>query len=204
MEKLIALSFDDGPNTTVTRKMLDVLEKYGIRASFFLISDNINEESTESVRRAMSLGCDIQNHSRTHQDMTKFTDEQIVEEIRYTDERVTEITGSVPVFFRPPFICVNDDMFRLIQKPFICGIGSEDWEPDITADEIYSRALSRAKHGAIMLLHDGKFNEKTVTAANKLIPELKAQGYEFVTVPEIFARCGVEPKVGKMYSTVFD
>ncbi|MBQ5310706.1 MAG: polysaccharide deacetylase family protein [Oscillospiraceae bacterium] len=204
MEKLIALSFDDGPNTTATVKTLDVLEKHGVRASFFLISNNINEESTAMVRRALSLGCDIQNHSRTHCDMTKLTAEQIADEIRYTDEKITEITGKVPTFFRPPYICVNDTMYDTIDKPFICGIGSEDWEHDITAEEVYRRALERACPGAIMLLHDSPDNDHTYIAVDMLIPELKKQGYTFVTVPEIFERSGIVPQTGKMYSTVYD
>ena len=97
----IALTFDDGPNTTITPQVLDILEEHGIAASFFLIADNINPESAQQVRRAMSLGCDIQNHSRTHGFMNQMTPEQIREEICFCSDRIIEITGKAPTFFRP-------------------------------------------------------------------------------------------------------
>lgn len=192
--KVIALTFDDGPNTTTTNEVLDVLEKYGIKASFFLIGNNINDESAKAVKRAYDMGCEIGNHSRSHSYMDKLTAEEIAEEVTYVNEKVVEITGEAPTFFRPPYIAVNDTMFETIEMPFIAGYGANDWEDRVPADRRALMVLRQAKNGAIILLHDAKGNSKTVEALDTIIPELQAQGYEFVTISEVFRECGAEPK----------
>lgn len=199
----IALTFDDGPNTTTTDQVLDILEEHGIVASFFLIADNINPESTRQVRRAVSLGCDIQNHSRTHGFMDKMTPEQIREEIRFCSEKITEITGKSPAFFRPPYIAVNQTLFDEVDLTFICGVGCEDWVPDVPADERARRVLASAEDGEIVLLHDMTGNTHTVEALKTIIPELKNRGFTFCTVPQLFAECGITPVRNRIYSNVF-
>ncbi|MDE5564823.1 MAG: polysaccharide deacetylase family protein, partial [Oscillospiraceae bacterium] len=129
--KLIALTFDDGPNTTTTAAVLDVLEKYDVTASFFLIGDNITDESAAMVRRAYDIGCEINSHSRTHSYMSGMTAEEIRGEIEYTDNAVYEIIGTYPQFFRPPYIDVSQTMYDAIDKPFICGIGCGDASSDV-------------------------------------------------------------------------
>lgn len=191
--KVIALTFDDGPNTTTTNEVLDVLEKYGIKASFFLIGNNIDDESAKAVKRAYDMGCEIGNHSRSHSYMDKLTAEEIAEEVTYVNEKVIEITGEAPTFFRPPYIAVNDKMFETIEMPFIAGYGANDWEDRVTADRRALMVLRQAKNGAIILLHDAKGNSQTVEALDTIIPELQAQGYEFVTISEVFRECGAEP-----------
>ena len=81
--KYIALTFDDGPNATTTNDVIDKLEKYDIVASFFLIGNNINDESAKAVKRAYDLGCEINNHSRTHSNMTELSAEDIRAEFEY-------------------------------------------------------------------------------------------------------------------------
>lgn len=192
--KVIALTFDDGPNTTTTNEVLDVLEKYGIKASFFLIGNNIDDESAKAVKRAYDMGCEIGNHSRSHSYMDKLTAEEIAEEVTYVNEKVIEITGEAPTFFRPPYIAVNDTMFEAIEMPFIAGYGANDWEDRVTADRRAKMVLRQAKNGAIILLHDAKGNSQTVEALDTIIPELQAQGYEFVTISEVFRECGAQPE----------
>ena len=199
----IALTFDDGPNTTITPQVLDILEEYGIVASFFLIADNITPESAQQVRRALSLGCDIQNHSRTHGFMDKMTPEQIREEIRYCSAKIIEITGKAPAFFRPPYIAVNQTLFDEVDLTFICGVGCEDWVPDVPADERAWRVLASAVDGEIVLLHDMTGNVNTVEALKVIIPELKKRGFSFCTVPQLFAECGVTPVRNRIYSNVY-
>ena len=118
--KLIALTFDDGPNTTTTNDVLDILEEYNAKASFFLIGDNINEESASSVKRAHDMGMEIDNHSKTHSNMSKMQAEEVKAEITYVDEKVKEITGEYPKFFRPPFIDVSQSLYDAVDLPFIC------------------------------------------------------------------------------------
>lgn len=200
--KYIALTFDDGPNTTTTNEVIDMLEKHEIIASFFLIGNNINEESAKAVKRAYDMGCEINNHSQTHSNMTEFTEEQIKSEIQTTEDKIFEITGEHSKFFRPPYISVNDTMFDSIDMPFIAGIGANDWEDRVTAEMRARMILKQAKDGDIILLHDAQGNSKTVEALDTIIPELKKQGYKFVTVSELFKAKGIEPDMTKVYTNV--
>ena len=197
---VIALTFDDGPNTVITPQVLDLLEEYGIVASFFLIAQNITAESAEVVRRAKAMGCDIENHTVTHPFMDRMSVEEIRKEVDGCTEKIVEITGEAPKFFRPPFIAVSKAMYDQIDMTFICGAGCEDWVPTITAEQRAGRVLADAEDGQIVLLHDMQWNQNTVEALKTIIPELKKRGYEFVTVTQLFERKNVIPKRGWLYS----
>lgn len=190
-KKLVALTFDDGPNTTTTNDVLDILEKYGVKASFFLIGVNINDDSAKAVKRAYDMGCDIGNHSKTHSNMTELTDEEIVDEIKYVDDRIYEITGEYPKYFRPPYIAVNNKMFDLIDETFINGFGVTDYDDRVTTEIRHMRVMKQVKDGAIILLHDAQGNSQTVEALDLIIPDLISEGYELVTLTELFERKGV-------------
>lgn len=200
--KYIALTFDDGPNSTTTNEVIDKLEKYGIVASFFLVGNNIDDESAKSVKRAYDLGCEIDNHSRTHSNMTELSAEEIKAEYDYTDGKVYEITGEHTKFFRPPYIAVHQIMFDNIDVPFIAGIGANDWEDRVTAEMRARMILKQAKDGDIILLHDAEGNSMTVEALDTIIPELQKQGYKFVTVTELFRAKGIKPDMEKVYTNV--
>ena len=197
---MIALTFDDGPNTVITPLVLDLLEEHGIVASFFLIARNITPESAEVVRQAQAMGCDIENHSVTHPFMNRLTVEQIRDEVDTCTEKIVEITGKAPKFFRPPFIAVNREMYDSIDLTFICGAGCEDWVPTVTAEQRAERVLANAEDGQIVLLHDMQGNQNTVDALKTIIPELKKRGYEFVTVSQLFEKKNVIPQRGWLYS----
>ena len=203
-KKYIALTFDDGPNTTTTNEVLDVLEQYGIKGSFFLIGNNINDESAKSVKRAYDMGCDIGNHSKSHPYMNELSVEEINEEIDYVSERIVEITGEAPKFFRPPYIAINNTMYDAIDLTFISGFGCNDWDDKVTAERRAKIIIRQAQDGGIILLHDAQGNSKTVEALHTIIPELQAQGYEFVTLTELFEIKGVKLSAddGNLYSFV--
>lgn len=186
--KTIALTFDDGPSDTTTGQVLDVLEKHGVKGTFFLIGDNITEERIPLIKRALSLGCEAENHSKTHSDMTTLSREEIKAEIAYTSAKITAVTGRAPEFFRPPYILCNATMYESIDLVFISGYGCEDWEADASAEHRIERTLAQAEDGAIILLHDFEDNDKTVEALETIIPALRERGYEFVTVSELFRR----------------
>lgn len=188
----IAITFDDGPNATTTMEILDVLEKYQVRASFFLIGTNINDESAKSVKRAYDLGCDIENHSKTHSYMDKMTADEIKDEIAYVNDKVREITGTTPKFFRPPYIAVNNTMYDNIDMTFISGYGCNDWEDRVTAEYRAKYLEKKAADGVIFLLHDAEGNSKTVEALDKAIPILLEKGFQFATISELFELKGVE------------
>lgn len=188
---VIALTFDDGPNTTTTGEVLDLLEKYQVKASFFLIGNNINDESAKTVKRAYDMGCEINNHSKTHSYMNKMEAADIKAEADYVNEKVKEITGEPTKFFRPPYIAVNDVMYDNIDMPFICGIGCDDWNQNIDVDMRVVGIEGQIKDGAIILLHDSQGNSQTVEALDRIIPDLLEEGYQFATVSELFEAKGV-------------
>ncbi len=189
---VIALTFDDGPNTVTTVQVLNKLEEYGVTASFFLVGTNITDETKDIIKRAYDMGCEIDSHSKTHSYMNQMTADEIKEEISYVDDKLMEIIGKPAPFFRPPYIAVNDTMYQNIDKPFICGFGCDDWDPKVTIDERTERTLEQVQDGAIILLHDSYNNFQTVAALDKIIPALQEQGYRFVTVTELFNVKGVE------------
>lgn len=199
-DKVVALTFDDGPNTTTTNEVLDVLEKHQTVASFFLIGNNINDESAKSVKRAYDLGCEINNHSKTHGYMDKMTAEEIKSEVEYVDEKVFEITGEHTKFFRPPYIAVGDLMWENISVPFISGVGCNDWDNNVTVDKRVTIITRTVKDGSIILMHDAQGNSKTVEAVDKMIPALKEQGYKFTTVSGLFEAKGSTPVTRMIYS----
>lgn len=192
-KKYISLTFDDGPTIGITDKVLDILEENHVTASFFLIGELVTKETEYLVKRAYDMGCSIENHSKTHQFMTKLSEETIREEIKYTTDKIVEITGQEPMFFRPPYIVYDQKMYDNIDLFFICGYGCEDWVLEVSTQDRIDRMLEAAKPGQMILLHDMKDNINTVEALKVIIPKLKEQGYEFVNIRELFEKTGVTP-----------
>ncbi len=193
-KKYTALTFDDGPNTKVTPVVLDILEKYGVTASFFLIGSNITDESAAFAKRAHDMGCEINSHSLTHSDMTKMTAEEIKNEMRLTAEKIFNAVGEYPKFFRPPYISYNETMFANIDLPFICGYGVDDWDESVSVEKRIEGVINGARDGAIILLHDSDYNFATARAVDVIIPRLIEDGFEFVTVSKLFELMNVTPK----------
>ena len=202
--KYIALSFDDGPNLTTESKMLDVLAKHKVPATFFVIGNNINEESAANMKRALELGCEIGNHSLTHSMMSQMDEDQVKAEIQATSGMIEKITGQWPKFFRPPYIDVKPEMYDWIDLTFICGKGCDDWVDTVGKEARREGIIANAEPGAIYLLHDFEGNEATVEALDEAIPELKKQGYVFVTVAQLFEILKCAPDGHTMYSVVPD
>ena len=203
MEKmLIALTFDDGPNTVITPQILDILDEHKIKSTFFVNGRSIDEDSAKIMKRAHDSGHEICNHSENHRPMTELTAGEIRDEINSTTEKIVAVTGKTPRFFRPPYIAVNDLMHEVIDLTFIEGIGCEDWLITVSAEERCERILRQVHDGAIILLHDSDYNQLTVEALKMLLPKLLFLGYEFVTVSQLFDRKGVTPEKGKIYTTV--
>ena len=201
-KKLVALTFDDGPNTTTTMQVLDLIEQYGITASFYVVGNNINSETEKSMQRAAKLGCEIENHSRTHSVMTEMTAEEIAAEIKYTSDKIEAAVGRKPKFFRPPYIAFNELMYDTIDLTFICGNGAEDYLDEVTAEMRYERIMKQVCDGMVILLHDAEGNFRTVDAVKMLIPKLLEEGYEFVTTSQLFEKSGVTPAHKTIYTNV--
>ena len=202
--KYLALSFDDGPNVTTESKLLDVLAKHDVPATFFVIGKNITDASAENMKRAVGQGCEIGNHSFSHPMMTMMDEAQVKEEIETTSALIEQITGKRPTVFRPPYINVKPEMYDWIDLTFICGKGCQDWEASVGKEFRREGIISNAEPGAIYLLHDFEGNEATVEALDEALPVLKEQGYVFVTVSELFKKLKCTPDAHTMYTVVPD
>ncbi len=199
---LAALTFDDGPNTETTVEVLEKLKKYSVPATFFLIGNNIDEQSAAVAAAAVKQGCELENHSLTHSDMSVMSREEIRKELEKTDGKIHKICGRTPEFFRPPYIAVAEHMYDCIDKTFICGVGADDWDQNVGVRERIDRILAQISDGVIILLHDSKGNGKTAEALDGIIPAMLDAGYDFVTVSELFKRKNASVKKGEIYSFV--
>ena len=202
--KYVALSFDDGPSLKYTPMMLDVLEENGVRASFFLIGRNINEETAPIIRRMVQLGCDVENHTYSHPNLTQISDDQILEEVAKTDSLIEVYAGAKPKYLRPPFTAHNAHVAGLVYgKIFIAGLSCQDWRSDMPVEDRVTKTLDRVEDGRILLFHDT--NERTDEAMKTIIPQLKARGYEIVSIPDLFRLSGQTPAYNspKMYGRVY-
>ncbi len=190
--KVIALTFDDGPNTTTTNEVLDVLKEFDVKGTFFVIGNNINADTVPVMQRAVSQGCEIGSHSMTHDYMNSMTEEEITADTEQVNQLIKDAIGTEPKFFRPPYIATSGRMYRLINMMFIAGFGCDDWDPNVDVETRVAKTLEQCCDGAIILLHDAQGNSQTVEALRQIIPELQKQGYEFVTVSELFHAKGIQ------------
>ena len=204
-KKYLALSFDDGPNTTTTMQALDVMEQYGVPGSFFVNGCNINAETIPVLQRAKALGCDIENHSQNHMHMLELTVAEMRDEIEQTSKLIEDAVGVAPRFFRPPYIEYNETMHNLTDLCFIYGFDLSDWNKEVTTEQRINAILTGVDDGDIILLHDFKDNDQTIETLKVVIPELQRRGYTFVTVAELFNIGGgiPGPHNGQLYSDAF-
>ena len=197
-EKLVALSFDDGPNDPCTRQLLDILAKENVHATFMLIGMNA-EKHPDIVKQIVAAGHAIGNHSYSHPRFDKCSPNTIREEITKNDAILERLTGAKPKLMRPPFGLYGPDYFEICRATdHIVGgwsASASDWNPH-TPQELSEALLDQLAPGAIFLLHDGKETNDgphrvaSVQAVAQLIPQVKARGYRFVTIPELLAAAG--------------
>jgi peptidoglycan-N-acetylglucosamine deacetylase len=186
-KKLIALTFDDGPNSKYTPQILKILELNDIRATFFLIGQHAKQHP-ELVKQIKLAGHEIGNHTYSHVKLTKVPSTKIKQELEKTRDIVFEITGQNTYLFRPPWgIFDNRSLAELAMRKFdaiLWSVDSRDWSrPGV--NKIKSNVLSTVRNGSIILCHDD--HDQIVAALPDIIISLKEQGYQFVTVPELMA-----------------
>ena len=205
-EKYVALTFDDGPCMVTTSQVLDVLEKEQVPGSFFLIGENIQADTRAVLKRELALGCELCNHSFSHPGLPSLTEDEIREQLQKTSDLIVEASGKCPAFFRPPYIAVDQRVMDIVAQmgmTSICGLGCDDWDENVGVEQRVDTIVHGAADGLVLLMHDLRENPKTVEAIQKIIPSLKAQGYTFVTISDLFEKCGVKPKEKVLYSNAF-
>lgn len=193
--KYVALTFDDGPSS-FTDRLLDCLEKNKAKATFFMVGKEI-EYFSEEVKRMQKLGCELGNHTYSHADLTSLSPEGMTEEIAGVDNLLAELTGQGASVVRPPYGAVNGSVKSTVGTPMILwSIDTLDWESQ-NPEKIVETVVSQIEDGSVILMHD--IFSTSVDAAELLIPKLKKEGYEFVTVHELAEKNGIELSAGTTY-----
>lgn len=184
-EKKIALSFDAAWGTDHTKNILDTLDKYDIKTTFFLV-DFWATKHPDMVKEIDKRGHEVQNHSTTHPKMTELSKEEMIKEIKATEESIEKIIGKKSTLFRPPFGDYNDELIKTCKElgyhTIQWDIDSLDWK-EISAESVVEKVTRNVKNGSIVLFHN---NAKYVSEYLPLVIEkLHDQGYEIVPVSEL-------------------
>ena len=179
--KVIALTFDDGPGP-YTAQLLDILDKHGAKATFFLIGSKVSSQANV-VRSIHARGHQLGNHSWSHPELPKLPVDQIAGEIDRTNDVIKQATGVTPAILRPPYGAVNGLVLEQLRlrgmSSILWSVDTRDWA-DRNSDIVCSRAVAGARPGAVILMHD--IHQTSVGAVPCILSALKQQGYSFVTV----------------------
>ena len=205
-KKMIAITFDDGPNGTYTHQILDLLEQYGAKATFFVCGYQLRESTKDELQRAISLGCEIGNHTATHgsalPSLVK-TPEALVKELRDANEKIAEFSGTdyQCTVYRPPYGEINRDVAEILTENGIYmysvhwNSDSRDWEYRKNYDDgkitraeavknTFDTVVREVSEGSVILMHDIQSITPDVVAL--ILEKYTAEGYTFVTVSELF------------------
>ncbi|MEP6685311.1 MAG: polysaccharide deacetylase family protein [Verrucomicrobiota bacterium] len=185
----IAMTFDDGPSKTLTPKLLDLLAAHHIKATFFVIGENAADHP-DILKRAAEEGHEIANHSWSHPNLGKMSDEAVRRELRKTDDTINATIGFRPTLFRPPYGSITTRQKHWIHDEFgyqiiIWDVDPLDWRRP-GANVVCNRILKETRPGSIILSHD--IHPGTIEAMPATFDQLQAKGFKFVTVTELIAR----------------
>lgn len=190
----IAMTFDDGPSATLTPKLLDILAAHRIKATFFVIGENVVQHP-EVVARAAREGHEIGNHSWSHPNFGKMSDDGVRGQLQRTDEAIKGATGARPTLLRPPYGSITARQKRWIHDEFgyqiiLWDVDPYDWKrpgPSV----VRNRILKETQPGSIVLSHD--IHPGTIEAMPSTFDALAAKGFRFVTVSELIHMAVPEP-----------
>lgn len=182
----IAMTFDDGPSAENTPRLLEMLKQRNIKATFFLIGQNA-ASNPDIVRRILADGHEIGNHSWTHPQLSKLSDDRVTAEITKTQDAIKDASGFSPTLLRPPYGAITPRQREWIENQFglnviLWSVDPLDWKRP-GASVITQRILSQARPGAIILSHD--IHKQTVDAMPATLDGLIAKGYKFATVSQL-------------------
>lgn len=194
-EKLIAITFDDGPGA-YTAQLLDELAARDVKATFF-VSGYRAANYPETLKRMVSEGHQLASHTQNHENLNTLSAAKIADEISRTQDYITAAGGDNPAYIRPPYGNANKTVRAQAPSPLInWSVDPEDWKYH-NADTVCSNILAGSYDGAIILVHD--IYQTSVNGALAAIDKLLEQGYEFVTVRDLLLRRGITPEAGVMY-----
>lgn len=184
-KKVVALTFDDGPDPTLTPKLLKTLKHYNVHATFFEVGSSVIRYPSVS-RQVLKYGNQIGNHSWNHPDLTTLSNTKAIHQIALTDAAIYKATGTIPTYIRPPYGAVNSRIGNLFDRPIVrWNVDSRDWAY-LNTPKTVSHVLATTHPGSIILMHD--IHPTSVAAVPQIIRSLKKRGYIFVTLPTLMQK----------------
>lgn len=189
----LALTYDDGPNDPYTWRLLEILERHGAKATFFLIGQFV-EQKPEIARAVAAAGHAVGNHTWDHPNLIFSPAAEVRRQLQRAQQAIHDATGIEPKLFRPPFGGRRPVTLRIARvlglEPVMWNVSCYDWKP-ISAGEIARRAARQIRGGDVILLHDGGHRRmgvdrsRSLEASDQMLARYVAEGYGFVTVPEM-------------------
>ncbi|MFY0543975.1 polysaccharide deacetylase family protein [Brevibacillus sp. H7] len=188
-KKVVALTFDDGPDAKYTPMILEVLHKNGVPATFFVLGSQV-DKYPKVMQWIQKAGHEIGNHGYHHYDLHKLTEQEVYDEIKRTEKSILKTTGILAQYYRPPGGVLTHDVMNAVQSSgydiIHWSIDPQDWSLARTASVIVRSVKTNVTSGDIILFHDGGLNQpQTVAALQDLITDLRSRGYKFVTVSQL-------------------
>lgn len=186
--KKIALTFDDGPSGKLTPQYMEILKKENVPATFFMLGESVQKNPT-MAKRVADEGFEIGCHTTSHKSLPGKSLEVIHQEIIGTADYIEQVTGKRPRVFRPPYGALNKAVLNVCAEGnmalVLWSVDTNDWKARSTSESVHNAITREAHGGAVILMHD--VHEKSVKILAQVIEELKAKGYEFVTVSDLIA-----------------
>lgn len=187
-EKVVALTFDDGPDPRYTPDVLNIMAQNQVKATFFVIGKSA-ERFPGLVEQAVMEGHEIENHTYSHPDLDKSEMISTYEELDRCEQIITKLAGRRPEYFRPPKRLYNNEVIKTAElndyQVILWTVGMEK-QSDRNADDVVNRVMKKIEPGAIILAHDGTLDRRlTVEALPVLLKKLQEKGYRLVTLKEL-------------------
>lgn len=202
---MVALTFDDGPRPGPSDRILDVMEKYGVVATFFEVGRSVDglEGADKVLKRELELGCELGSHSYTHADLNNLSDSAIRSEVEKTNKAIKNATGQLPTVFRPPYGNADDHICKVVDLPCILwSVDTMDWSSRNAKAVVKTIKREDSLDGKVILMHS--IYDSSTKATEQIVPWLIKKGYQLVTVSELIKyKYNEDPKNGKFYGYNF-
>ncbi len=186
IKRVVALTFDDGPHPGVTEKILSILEKERIKATFFVVG-KMAEKYPYLLKALNKAGCEIENHTYSHPNLTELSVTEIKQEFLKTHNIIKKFTGQNSKFFRPPGGHYNEEILNTAEKvnyKMVLWTNNTGDYKILSPNRIYLNAIKKIRNKSIILLHNGRIS--TVEAVVYIIKQLKSRGFKFLTVSQLY------------------